>query len=76
MVLWQTRPVPGQTLFRKSHDPSRFPVTRDVLARSLCLFSQTYPLLPQPRAVVEATAEAFARVWMRLGEVLPRARTG
>ena len=88
VVLWQTRPVPGQTLFQKleaegkgrrdrpSYDLARFPVTRDVLARSLCLFSQTYPLLPQPRAVVEATAEAFARVWMRLREVLPRARVG
>jgi len=91
-VLWQTRPVPGQTLFQRleadtarrttgatprvSYDLAQFPVTTRILGASLCLFSQTYPLLPQPRAVVEATAEAFARVWMRLREVLPRARVG
>ena len=36
------------------------------------LFSQTYPIAPQPRALVEAYAEAFARVWTRLPEVLAR----
>jgi dTDP-4-amino-4,6-dideoxygalactose transaminase len=76
VVLWQTQPVPGQTLFRRmgnpAYDVERYPVTRDVLARSLVLFSQTYPIAPQPRAVVEAYAEAFARVWTRLPEVLAR----
>jgi dTDP-4-amino-4,6-dideoxygalactose transaminase len=76
VVLWQTQPVPGQTLFRRmgnpAYDVERYPVTRDVLARSLVLFSQTYPIAPQPRAVVEAYAEAFARVWARLPEVLAR----
>jgi hypothetical protein len=76
VVLWQTRPVPGQTLFQRmrspAHDLARYPVTRDVLDRSLVLFSQTYPLAPQPRPVVEAYAEAFARVWTRLPEVLAR----
>jgi dTDP-4-amino-4,6-dideoxygalactose transaminase len=75
-VLWQTQPVPGQTLFRRmgtpSHDLARFPVTRAILDRSLVLFSQTYPLAPQPRPVVEAYAEAFSRVWTRLPEVLAR----
>jgi hypothetical protein len=55
-----------------AHDLARYPVTRDVLDRSLVLFSQTYPLAPQPRPVVEAYAEAFARVWTRLPEVLAR----
>ncbi len=80
VVLWQTRPVPGQTLFqriqaealpgRPSYDLAQYPVTRDVLDRSLGLVSQTYPLAPQPRPRVEAYAEAFARVWLRLPEVL------
>jgi dTDP-4-amino-4,6-dideoxygalactose transaminase len=76
VVLWQTQPVPGQTLFRRmgnpAHDLARYPVTRDILGRSLVLFSQTYPIAPQPRPLVEAYAEAFARVWTRLPEVLAR----
>jgi len=76
VVLWQTKPVPGQTLFQRMGGPAadlaRYPVTRDIIARSLVLFSQTYPLAPQPRPVVEAYAEAFTRVWTRLPEVLAR----
>jgi hypothetical protein len=83
VVLWQTRPVPGQTLFQKlqaeagrgspgrpSYELSHYPQTARILERSLCLFSQTYPIAPQPRELVEAYAEAFARVWLRLPEVL------
>lgn len=77
VVLWQTRPVPGQTLFqRMGHAPDQFPVTQAILDRSLCLFSQTYPIAPQPRALVEAYAETFSRVWRRLPEVLASARAG
>jgi dTDP-4-amino-4,6-dideoxygalactose transaminase len=88
VVLWQTRPVPGQTLFQRlqaesagrpgrvSYDLAQYPETKRILDRSLCLFSQTYPLAPQPLALVEAYAEAFARVWTRLPEVLSRARAG
>jgi hypothetical protein len=85
VVLWQTQPVPGQTLFRKmeaasagrpdrrvSYDLAQYPVTRAIIDRSVVLFSQTYPLAPQPRRLVEAYAEAFARVWTRLPEVLAR----
>ncbi|HUM10058.1 MAG TPA: DegT/DnrJ/EryC1/StrS family aminotransferase [Myxococcaceae bacterium] len=72
VVLWQSRPVPGQTLFQRMGVEGRYPVTRDILDRSLCLFSQTYPIAPQPRPLVEAYAEAFARVWTRLPEVLGR----
>jgi len=89
VVLWQTRPVPGQTLFqrleaesrragtrtgRPSYDVGQFPVTNAILDRSLCLFSQTYPIVPQPPALVEAYAETFARVWQRLPEVLQASR--
>ena len=90
VVLWQTRPVPGQTLFqrleaagrsaqggrRPSYDLAQFPQTQAILDRSLCLFSQTYPIAPQPRALVEAYAEAFAKVWLRLPEVLAASRAG
>lgn len=86
VVLWQTRPVPGQTLFQKlgaeaarrseghglqvSYELSQYPETTRILDSSLCLFSQSYPIAPQPPSLVEAYAEAFARVWMRLDEVL------
>lgn len=90
VVLWQTRPVPGQTLFQRMHaeaaarpaqgrvsyELAQYPETRAILDRSLCLFSQTYPIPPQPRALVEAYAEAFARVWLRLPEVLSTSRAG
>jgi dTDP-4-amino-4,6-dideoxygalactose transaminase len=90
VVLWQTRPVPGQTLFQRleatgkaapggrrvSYDLAQFPRTQAILDRSLCLFSQTYPIAPQPRALVEAYAEAFAKVWLRLPEVLAASRVG
>ncbi len=88
VVLWQTRPVPGQTLFQRldaesagrpgrvSYALDQFPVTQSIVDRSLCLFSQTYPIAPQPRALVEAYAEAFARVWKRLPELLSRPRAG
>lgn len=85
VVLWQTRAVPGQTLFqavgaeaagRASHARavsyalSQYPETTRILDCSLCLFSQTYPIAPQPRSLVEAYAEAFGRVWRRLPELL------
>jgi hypothetical protein len=57
---------------RVSYDLAQYPVTRAILDRSVVLFSQTYPLAPQPRRLVEAYAEAFARVWTRLPEVLAR----
>jgi dTDP-4-amino-4,6-dideoxygalactose transaminase len=86
-VLWQTLPVPGQTLFRKqagygggvpwslgkgqiSYDLAQYPETNKLLDSSIVLFSQTYPIAPQPRALCEAYAEAVAKVWRRLDEVL------
>ena len=85
VVLWQTRPVPGQTLFQKlqaeaerapkaarrfNYSLSQYPETTRILESSLCLFSQTYPIAPQPRSLVEVYAETFGRVWRRLPEVL------
>jgi len=88
-VLWQTQPVPGQRLFREkigfgrgcpwdhAHEVDyrleQFPETVALLDSSLCLFSHTYPIAPQPAALCDAYAEAFARVWTRLDDVLAHA---
>jgi dTDP-4-amino-4,6-dideoxygalactose transaminase len=85
-VLWQTKPVPGQRLFQEkvgygkgwpwsgaapvSYDLAQYPETNRLLDDSLVLFSHTYPIASQPRSVAEAYAEAFAKVWARLDEVL------
>jgi perosamine synthetase len=85
-VLWQTQPVPGQTLFREKvgygkgwpwsqsapvdYDLGQYPETVRLLDSSVVLFSHSYPIAPQPPALCEAYAEAFAKVWGRLDEVL------
>jgi dTDP-4-amino-4,6-dideoxygalactose transaminase len=85
-VMWQSQPVPGQTLFREkvgygrgapwdraepvNYDVAQYPETQRLLDSSICLFSHTYPLAPQPQALCEAYAEAFARVWGKLDEVV------
>ena len=85
-VLWQTMPVPGQTLFREktgfgggvpwslgsqvSYDLGQYPETTRLLDSSIILFSQTHPIAPQSAALCEAYAEAMAKVWGRLDEVL------
>ena len=85
-VLWQTQPVPGQTLFREKrgygrgypwtlgapvdYDLAQYPQTASLLDSSLILFSQTHPIAPQPLSLCEAYAEAFEKVWTRLDEVL------
>ncbi len=85
-VLWQSKPVPGQRLFQEkvgygkgwpwsggapvSYDLAQYPETNRLLDDSLVLFSHTYPIASQPRSVAEAYAEAFAKVWARLDEVL------
>jgi perosamine synthetase len=71
-VLWQTQPVPGQSLFRErfGHDARRYPQTMRLLDGSLCLFSHTYPIAPQSQALCDQYALAFAKVWNRLDEVL------
>jgi hypothetical protein len=109
-VLWQTQPVPGQTLFQNkigfgvqrtpfgssevenrpstalgasggigapwdraapvSYDLAQYPETQRLLDGSLCLFSHTFPIAPQPPELVEQYAAAFAKVWSRLDEAL------
>jgi dTDP-4-amino-4,6-dideoxygalactose transaminase len=85
-VLWQSQPVPGQRLFREkvgygkgcpwdhgppvSYDLAQYPETTRLLDSSIVLFSHTYPIAPQPAALVGAYAEAFAKVWARVGELV------
>jgi dTDP-4-amino-4,6-dideoxygalactose transaminase len=70
-VLWQSQPIPGQTLFReRGEDPARYPQTIKLLDSSLCLFSHSFPIASQPLALVEQYAETFARVWGRLRSLL------
>lgn len=85
-VLWQTQPVPGQTLFREkvgygngvpwslgspvNYDLNQFPETIRLLDSSICLFSHSFPIAAQSLALCEAYANAFEKVWTRLPEVL------
>ena len=82
VVLWQTQPVPGQRLFREragapwdravdvDYDLAQYPETTRLLDGSLVLFSQSCPIAAQPVELVDAYAEAFARVWSHLDEVV------
>ena len=99
-VLWQTQPIPGQSVFKervgfgkgypwslaseggkpvdyeKQYDPASYPITKHVLDHSLCLFSQSFPLAPQPMALVEQYAHAFAKVWANLSELVEKTPGG
>ncbi len=88
-VLWQSKPVPAQTLFRQKigygrgvpwsgvepvdYDVKNFPRTVALLESSVVLFSQTYPIASQPLELAEAYGDAFAKVWAKLGEVVEHA---
>ncbi|HVY49606.1 MAG TPA: DegT/DnrJ/EryC1/StrS family aminotransferase [Minicystis sp.] len=86
VVLWQTVPVPAQTLFRRKigygkgcpwdhaapvdYDLAQYPETTALLASSIVLFSQTCPIACQPAALADAYADAFEKVWARLPDVV------
>jgi dTDP-4-amino-4,6-dideoxygalactose transaminase len=86
VVLWQSAPLPAQTVFRRrdrsggfpstreggtdlaaNYDPARYPQTNALLAGSLVLFSQSFPLIAQSDELVDRYAEAFRRVWNHRG---------
>jgi len=86
--LWQTVPVPGQTLFQEQggyglgcpwkcplgqevkYDLAEYPETVKVLSDSMVIGSHSYPLFPQPQALMERYVGAFQRVFANLDQVL------
>ena len=53
----------GGTDLVANYNPARYPRTRDLLAESLVLFSQSCPLIAQSERTVDRYALAFRRVW-------------
>jgi dTDP-4-amino-4,6-dideoxygalactose transaminase len=86
--LWQTVPVPGQTLFQErtgyglgcpwqcplgeevKYDLAEYPETLKLLEDSLVIGSHSFPLFPQPLALMEKYVEAVRRVFANLDQVL------
>jgi dTDP-4-amino-4,6-dideoxygalactose transaminase len=86
--LWQTVPVPGQTLFQErtgyglgcpwrcpfgeevTYDLDEYPETRKLLEDSLVIGSHSFPLFPQPAALMVKYVEAFQRVFANLDQLL------
>ena len=66
---WPFSDVPDVERIRDNYDPSRYPVTQQMLDSSLVLFSQSCPLIAQSSATVDAYAEAFRKVWRHLPEL-------
>ena len=65
------RRVPWDLGAPVDYDLAQFPETTRLLDGSLCLWSHTCPIAPQPTELVEA--DAFAEVWGALDQVLARA---
>ncbi len=72
VTLWERTAQTAQAVFaadeaapdsiRENYHAS-FPNTQDLLDRSFILFTQSCPLIAQPRQVVDAYADAIERVW-------------
>jgi dTDP-4-amino-4,6-dideoxygalactose transaminase len=88
-VLWQTKPVPAQTLFQEkrgfgngypwtlsrpvNYDISHYPETVRLLDSSICLFSHTFPIAAQSHALCEAYVEVFTKIWNNLDAIVAAA---
>lgn len=59
---------------RESYAPTHFPNARALLDSSIILFSQTRPLIAQPREVVDRYTDAFVKVWERREALIEVAR--
>ncbi len=86
--LWQTVPVPGQTLFQErtgyglgcpwrcplgeevKYDLAEYPETMKLLEDSMVIGSHSFPLFPQPQALMVKYVEAVQRVFANLDQVL------
>ena len=71
VMLWLDRPVPEMPLFqgRAGHCKGDYPGTTALLADSFVVGSQSYPLFPQPRVLMEQYADAFEKVLGQIAEV-------
>jgi dTDP-4-amino-4,6-dideoxygalactose transaminase len=63
----------GGTDLALNYDPARYPRTRALLDGSLVLFSQSFPLIAQPDALIDGYIEAFGRVWHHRAALAARA---
>jgi perosamine synthetase len=52
------------------YDLRQYPETQKLLDGSLVLFSHSFPIAPQPLALIDAYADAFSKVWSQLDSVL------
>ncbi|MGE0431426.1 MAG: DegT/DnrJ/EryC1/StrS family aminotransferase [Planctomycetota bacterium] len=91
-VLWQTKAVCGQGLFREKrgfghgipwtlpgvreidYSLGQFPATQALLDNSLCLFSQSHPLIAQPDDVIDSYVQMLRRIWDHLPAVAKKYR--
>jgi perosamine synthetase len=64
------RAAPGGTDLAANYDPARYPRTSALLAGSVVLFSQSYPLIAQSSEMVDLYAEAFRKVWRRRDQLV------
>lgn len=71
---WSALPHDELARVRDNYRVGGYPRTEALLARSVVLFSQSYPLIAQERPAVEKTFEAFAKVWERRDDLAARAR--
>jgi dTDP-4-amino-4,6-dideoxygalactose transaminase len=62
-VLWQELALPHHPLFA---NPEPYPNATAALDGSILIGSQSYPLFAQPLPVIDAWADAFAKVWTGL----------
>src|SRR2546428_3905373 len=74
VMLWLDRPLPEMPLFpgRAGRREGEHPRATGPLAGSLVAGSPSYPLFPQPRALMEQYADAFEKVLGQITEVIGR----
>jgi dTDP-4-amino-4,6-dideoxygalactose transaminase len=64
----------GDTQRLRANYEAAYPVTRQLLASSIVLFSQTCPLIAQDADTVDLYAEAFRKVWQARGRLVELAK--
>jgi hypothetical protein len=69
--LWLGKPVPAMEFLsgRPAHDPEGYPETSALVEDSIVVGSQSYPIYPQPRALMQQYADAFEKVVTNVREL-------